>query len=116
MPECYLMDYAGGSLAFARGGDVPEWANATGLDAARAPAGVRVVCRMGDPDLIHCAVYAEQNRPGGIFCVYGKNGLLFVATAATELVFAIAQGFFGELTANARYGADVFENMEIPDD
>lgn len=74
------------------------------------------VCRMGDPDLIHCIVYRNSDAPGGVFCVHDKNGLLFAAVAESNLAFAMAEGFFGEMTANARYGVDVFENMEEPDD
>lgn len=73
-------------------------------------------CRMGDPDLIHCIGYRNSGAPGGVFCVHDKNGLLFAAVAENNLAFAMAEGFFGEMTANARYGVDVFENMEEPDD
>lgn len=114
MSESYIIEFADGVPRFKAGGNVPEWAMKVGLASGAIPAGTTIACRMGDPDLLHCAVFYQGN--GGFFCVYGKDGLLFVAQAMTNLDFALAQGFFGEMTANARYGVDVFENMEIPDD
>ena len=58
----------------------------------------------------------RENAPGGVFRLEDPNGPLLAAIAPDNLTFALGMGFFGELTANARYGVDVFENMEEPDD
>lgn len=114
MAECYTISIKNGRPEFTEGAEIPEWALSREFKPGSVPAGVRLVCRMGDPDLMHCAVY--RLAQGGIFSVHGRNNLLFAAIAPTNLAFGIAQGYFGELTANARYGVDVFENMEVPDD
>lgn len=75
-----------------------------------------IQCRMGDPDLLQCVVWREEGNPGGYFAIFEKKKLLFVAIAATGIERALALGYFGALVANARYGVDVFENMEEPDD
>lgn len=115
MSEIYQIEIKNGTCEFVAGGNAPDWALAPKFDPAAAK-GCKIVCRMGDPDLVHCAVFQMRDKPGGIFVVYDKTGLLFVTIASTNLAFAVAQGYFGAMTANARYGADVFENMEIPDD
>lgn len=114
--ENYLIKIENGQVTFKDGGNAPGWAFAPKLDLDRMEKGAHIVCRMGDPSLTHCAVFTVAGKPGGIFSVYDKNGILFCAEAKTNLAFAIAQGYFGSLTANARYGVDVFENMEMPDD
>ncbi len=86
-----------------------------GKFAAHGDAGATFVCRMGDPDLIHCAVYRCPGQ-GGYFSLHDKSGPLFAAIAGNNLVYGMAWAFFGEMVANARYGVDVFENMEEPDD
>lgn len=115
MSEIYQIEIKNGAPEFVPGAEAPDWALAPKFnpDSAR---GCKVVCRMGDPELVHCAVFQMRDKPGGIFVVYDRTGLLFVAIAPSNLAFAIGQGYFGSMTANARYGADVFENMEIPDD
>lgn len=77
---------------------------------------LEIVCRMGDPDLLQCLVYKREKNSGGIFAIRDKSGPLFAAAAESDLAYAHALGYFGALTANARYGVDVYENMEEPDD
>ena len=104
-PEIYTLEADGGSLRFKQ----------LAADAV-LPAPLAVVHRMGDPALLQCAVLRQENAPGGVFRLEDANGPLLAAIAETNLAFALGMGFFGELTANARYGVDVFENMEEPDD
>ena len=104
-PEIYTLEADGGRLRF-----VAQAAN-TAL-----PGDLAVVHRMGDPALLQCAVLRRENAPGGVFRLEDENGPLLAAIAENNLAFALGMGFFGELTANARYGVDVFENMEEPDD
>ncbi|WP_165079443.1 MULTISPECIES: hypothetical protein [unclassified Desulfovibrio] len=104
-PELYSLEADGGRLRF------------TPLSPGTAlPSPLAVVHRMGDPALIQCAVLRRENAPGGVFRLEDANGPLLAAIAPDNLTFALGMGFFGELTANARYGVDVFENMEEPDD
>lgn len=116
MPEVYTLHIAGDQLNFTpRKVGVPAGVFASTFD----PAQVRdlgIVARMGDPDLLQCIVFKRDSEAGGIFAMHDKNGLLFAAVAETALVYAIAMGFFGEMTANARYGVDIFENLELPND
>lgn len=105
LPELYTLEADGGRLSFkplAQG--------------AALPSPLAVVHRMGDPALIQCAVLRRESAPGGVFRLEDANGPLLAAIAQDNLTFALGMGFFGELTANARYGVDVFENMEEPDD
>ena len=104
-PELYTLAADGGRLSF----------RPLSPDTA-LPSPLAVVHRLGDPALIQCAVLRRENAPGGVFRLEDANGPLLVAIAPDNLTFALGMGFFGELTANARYGVDVFENMEEPDD
>lgn len=117
MPEVYKIEMVDASIGFTPADMVlPDAVFATAFRPDAAPAGLAVCCRMGDPDLVHCVVWREDGKPGGIFAFHDKNGLLFVAVARSALEYATALGHFGSLAANARYGVDVFENLEEPDD
>lgn len=76
---------------------------------------VSLVTRMGSPDLAHCVIYRIGQEPGGIFAMHDGDGFLFAAIAQTNLAYALAKGFFGELTTNARAGVDVFEDLDDSD-
>ena len=104
-PEIYTLEAAEDRLRFV----------AQPADTA-LPAALAVVHRMGDPALLQCAVLRRENAPGGVFRLEDESGPLLAAIAENNLTFALGMGFFGELTANARYGVDVFENLEEPDD
>lgn len=114
MAETYFIKLVNGTLEFIPNAKIPEWALERRFNPDAVDNDTKLVCRMGDPDLIHCIIF--QNKAGGIFAIHGKDNLLFAAMTDNNLTFAIAQGYFGEITANARYGVDVFENMELPDD
>lgn len=117
MAELYELQLVNGSLVFANGVEsVPGWALNLRFNPAKAEPGVTLDCRMGDPVLLHCVVFRKNNQPGGIFSLFFGRDPLYAAHAATNLVFAAGLGYFGELTANCRYGVDVFENMELPDE
>ena len=75
-----------------------------------------IVSRMGDPGLLHCAVFRRGEGSGGCFALYDGNGPLFAAVAESTLAFGLGQGFFGKMVSDARYGADIFENMDESDD
>ncbi|WP_165175106.1 hypothetical protein [Desulfovibrio sp. ZJ369] len=77
--------------------------------------GYEFFSRLGDPDLMHCAVFRKSGRAGGFFTVYDKTTVLFVAVAETNLAFGLGLGYFGRLVSYARYGADVFENTDTCD-
>lgn len=103
-PELYTLQVADGRLRFApRGTDAP------------LPAPLAVVSRMGDPDLLQCVVLRREDAPGGVFRLEDATGPLLAAVAEDNLALALGMGHFGELVANARYGVDVFENLEGSD-
>lgn len=77
--------------------------------------GYEFFSRLGDPELMHCAVFRSIGKPGGFFTVYDKTAVLFVAVAESNLSFALGLGYFGRLVSYARYGADIFENTDNPD-
>ncbi|WP_300858235.1 hypothetical protein [uncultured Desulfovibrio sp.] len=104
-PEIYTLQVADGRLRCA-----PRGANAP------LPDPLAVVSRMGDPDLLQCVVLRREDAPGGVFRLEDASGPLLAAVAEDNLALALGMGHFGELVANARYGADVFENMEEPDE
>lgn len=104
-PELYTLQVADGQLRFApRGAEAP------------LPSPLAVVSRMGDPDLLQCVVLRREGAPGGVFRLEDATGPLLAAVAEDNLALAQGMGHFGELVANARYGVDVFENMEDPDE
>lgn len=117
MPEIYNLKMEQGKLSFeASAEQAPQWQLLPTFQPQAPEKDLHLVCRMGDPDLMQCIVYKRDAKAGGIFAMHGKNGVLFIAYAEIDLVFAMAMGYFGELTANARYGVDVFENLEEPND
>lgn len=117
MAEIYTIHLRNDSLEFIpREGKLPDVVLSPQFNPKADDAGIEVICRMGDPDLANCVVYKNKDNSGGIFSLYDRDGLLFVAVAENNLIYAIAQGYFGQLTANARYGVDIFEEMEVPDD
>ena len=113
--EQYLLEIENGRMIFTRRElSAPQFAQQGKLHAEKD--GFEAFARMGDPDLLECLVYRDKNSSGGIFHVRDKYGPLYVAVTGSPLVWSLALGHFGELTANARYGVDVFENMEEKDD
>ncbi len=104
-PELYTLQVADGQLRFA-----PRDAEAP------LPSPLAVVSRMGDPDLLQCVVLRREGAAGGVFRLEDATGPLLAAVAEDNLALALGMGHFGELVANARYGVDVFENMEDPDE
>lgn len=78
--------------------------------------GIDLVTRMGSPDVVHCVIFRFRDKPGGIFAMHDNEGFMFAAVADTNLAYCLAKGFFGELTANARAGVDIFEDLGNTDD
>lgn len=115
MIEQYMLDIEKGCHVFTKSAlNLPSFALEGALPAEKDE--FEAFCRMGDPDLLECLVYRGKNSPGGIFHVRDKYGPLYVAVVESALVWSFALGHFGEMTANVRYGVDVFENMEEKDD
>lgn len=115
MPEIYNLRIDHGKLTYEESNEqAPQWQLMPTFQPS-PEKDLHLVCRMGDPDLMQCLVYKRDKKAGGIFAMHGKEGVLFIAYAANDLTFAVAMGEFGEMTANARYGVDVFENLEVPD-
>ncbi|MGE9984112.1 hypothetical protein [Desulfovibrio sp. SGI.169] len=113
MSEMYTIHAEGTRLRFE-----PRQDDALADAAARGARrdGYETVSRMGDPGLLHCAVFRRAGGDGGLFALHDQDGLLFAAVAESNLAYALAQGFFGRMVSEARYGADIFENMDDCDE
>lgn len=109
MPEKYEIALENGRISFALPAeDIPEAL----LKGGSLPEDYSIFTRMGDPELLECAVWRDRDARGGIFVIRAAGVALFAAAARSELVFAQALGYFGDLVAKVRYGADIFENMD----
>lgn len=117
MAEFYTLAFSGKGLVFTAAPEaLPDWLVNIGFDPGKAGPGITLECRIGDPDLLHCAVFRKDQFAGGFFSLFMDKVFLFAAKAVDNLTFAEALGHFGKICANTRYGVDIFENMEIPDD
>lgn len=115
MKENYMLEIAGDHITFTRlEKNAPDFASKCMLPAAADD--FELSCRMGDPDLLECLAYRHKNSWGGIFALRDKAGLLYTAQADTALIWSIGLGYFGKLASYVRYGADIFENLEVADD
>lgn len=74
------------------------------------------VCKLGDPAILSCSVFRDESRGGGVFVVRDLDDILFSASAADNLTYAIAMAYFGRMVADCRYAADIFENLDDPDE
>lgn len=117
MPETYTITPVDGNVSLEiRENDLPPALLRSDFRPDQTIKGIELTARFGDPNLLECLVWRRNKMPGGIFIVREKGAVLFGAVADSALAYALGLGYFGELTANARYGADIFENMEEPDD
>ena len=108
MSEFYTLEMAGAALNF-----LPRPAEGTEV---ASPAGCELVARLGDPELVHCAVWRQVDGAGGLFVLHDRDGAaLLMAEAGNNLVWAHGLAHFGRLVAEARYGADIYENMDEED-
>lgn len=96
--------------------DLPPALNGGRFNPETSSGGYAITCRMGDPDLLECIVWRRQGETGAVFALRDKNDAICFAIAKSGLEYAAGLSLFGEMTANARYGVDIFENMEEPDD
>ncbi|MBO5489885.1 MAG: hypothetical protein J5960_00435 [Desulfovibrio sp.] len=78
--------------------------------------GHAIVRRLGDPALLHCAVFRREGGAGGCFAAYDAEGLLFTVLAETNLAWGAGLGLLGRMVTYARYGADIFEEQDDADD
>ena len=92
-------------------GDIPDVL----LKGSPMPADYAIFCRMGDPELMECVVWRKTEEAGGVFVLRAGGQALYAAVAENELAFSLALGYFGDLAAKARYGADIFEHMDKSD-
>lgn len=117
MSELYTLKAQGSDIVFEPREDAAMedlLAQRTGIPAA---LGKRwsLAARMGDPELLHCAVWRGQ--PGGCFVLYNEEGVpLLAAMAESNLTYALGLAHFGRMVAEARYGADIYENLGDDDD
>lgn len=117
MAELYTITIAGTGMGFTkREGEIPDFARSSTFDLASAPKGLALVCRMGATDLLHCMIFRYAGKDGGVFVLHEQGELLFAAVAESNLAYALAKGYFGELVANTRFGVDIFEAAEEEND
>lgn len=113
MSKIYELGEKAGRLVFNTSSEkVPEFVINGEIPSSTGEFPV-LIARMGDPELLCCAVYRDAD--GGFFSVRDAFGTLFVATAPSGLVYSLALARFGEMVANARYGADIFEDRDEDD-
>lgn len=109
MPEKYNLAVEKGQVSFTLYvGDIPEAL----LRGAPVSSEYAIFTRLGDPDLLECVVWRQKDESGGIFVVRAADQTLYGAVAENGLTFSLALAYFGDLVAKARYGADIFENMD----
>lgn len=110
--ESYTLSVRDDHIIFnLREGEAPDaW-----FTGETGPEDYAIICRMGDPELMECVVWRRADKPGGIFQARSED-TYFIAEAPTNLAYALALSFFGQLVANARYGVDIFENLGETDD
>lgn len=111
MNEYYVLEPEGAGLRFA---PLPEGGPALPEHGA-PPAGYTLAARLGDPELLHCAAYRRADGPGGLFVLHDGEGRLFAALAESNLAYGLGLARMGSLTAYARYGADIFEDLDNDD-
>ena len=107
MCECYTLRLEGAALHF-----VPCRDAAALPQGGLPPAGYELVSRLGDPALLHCAVFRQSGGAGGLFVVYDAGGPLFSALAESNLTYAHGLAHFGRMAADPRYGADIFADLD----
>lgn len=117
MPEIYEITISGSSPVFTTSEtSLPDYVFSARFDSAKTPGDVSIVCRMGAPDECHCVIFRLEKKAGGIFALHDGGEIMFAAVARTNLAYAIAKGFFGDLIASSRSGLEIFEQMEEDDD
>ena len=113
--EQYLMGVSAGGLEFkAISGPMPV--EILDSSIAAPDSALRLAARLGDPELLLCSVFKRAAGPGGYFVLRDGDGLLFAAMAPDNLAYACALKYFGDMVSAARYGADIYENMDGGDE
>lgn len=111
MNEYYVLEPEGAGVRFAL---LPEGGPHVAEHGA-PPEGYTLTTRLGDPDLLHCAVYRRTDGPGGLFVLHDGDGRLCAALAESNLAYGLGLAHMGRLVADARYGADIFEDLDDHD-
>lgn len=115
--EIYDISVSGSSPVFAPSErKLPDYVFSAKFDPSKTPKNVDVACRLGAPDECHCVIFRMEKEAGGIFVLHDSGEVMFAAVASTNLAYALAKGFFGELIANSRSGIELFEQTDDDDD
>ena len=80
------------------------------------PKGYTHINVIGDPGLLHCAVFRKDGGAGGFFALHDTEGVLFMAVAESNLAYGMGLAHMGRMVTYARYGADIFEELGEGDD
>jgi hypothetical protein len=108
MQECYTIEIEGAGLRFApRKGGSGDVAYLPG----QPPKGYVLINLIGDPALMHCAIFRKEGGAGGFFAMHDTEGVLFVAVAESNLAYGMGLAHMGRMVTYARYGADIFEEL-----
>lgn len=106
MHECYTIEIEGTGLRFA-----PRKDGGVSYLPGQPPKGHSLVNLIGDPALMHCAVFRKEEGAGGLFAMHDTEGVLFVAVAESNLAYGMGLAHMGRMVTYARYGADIFEEL-----
>lgn len=113
--ETYILEVKDGRLEFIPSGEsVPDHV----LTIPFMPDNdtLMIVCRLGDTDLVSCSVFKYSDRNGGIFVLHQNHQPLLTARTSSNLAYCLGLGYFGKLVSYARYGSDIFLNLDDPDE
>ena len=111
MYERYTVEVEGAGVRFASR-EGKELAYLPG----QPPKGYTLINVIGDPGLLHCAVFRKDGGAGGFFALHDTEGVLFMAVAESNLAYGMGLAHMGRMVTYARYGADIFEELGEGDD
>lgn len=88
----------------------PKWLSRSRQLMVPPEADMRISCRMGDPELLHCIALRRNDGAGGMFVIHDATGPLFGASASSNLEYAAGLAYFGAMVTAPRNGVEIFED------
>lgn len=113
MHETYLLNYDHGKLILLREKlEIPQSIAEFKNGISKEREDYYIHARLGDQSLLETVIFMKDNLPGGFFLLHTLAKILFIAAARDNLAFALGMGYFGKICSYAKYGLDIFENMD----